>query len=237
MFDLWVFLGIFAFVFIFMIIRQNLQLGKMQLERLDQDVQIPSEIEKWTREHNFYFEGYYTATAGSTRYEIYAWQYSERPVFHCRYVTGEGFGKGAAIYIQSMDFVSYFEDDFVLTTSNRKGCSGAYMPRTFKQSFSGLRMEEFWEKHCESEEFLQRHGAKPLFAGIDFKESVEKYVHREMKYHRRSILWPLMILYWSFLGKYFWHNKSIREQYEQHMIKLPQEQLLTRTESWRDTEG
>jgi len=47
------------------------------------------------------------------------------------------------------------------------------------------------------------------------------WFYQQIDYIRGISLWPFRGAYWYFIRKQLWHNKSIKNQHEKGMIKLP----------------
>jgi len=54
-----------------------------------------------------------------------------------------------------------------------------------------------------------------------FEESFVAAINKESNYLRTLPFWPMRWPYWFFIRRGKWHNKSIKEQYEKGLIKLP----------------
>jgi hypothetical protein len=77
------------------------------------------------------------------------------------------------------------------------------------------------------EEYLtSKGGAKVEKSQIAFEESFVNSLKKENHHHWKHWYWIFLIFYFYFVRKNRWHNKTIRQQHEIGMIKLPNEIFL-----------
>jgi hypothetical protein len=176
----------------------------------------------WAGRNSFDLLSYYTVQF-SMRGFMAVWKSKEKPTYLCQYIVGSGF-EG----IVACEFSTVFENDIGLATANTID-SNLYPkpPGEYKQSFSRCSLDELYKKHGEAEEYLiTRGGAQVEKSPIDFEEYFIDSLKKDNRYHWKHWYWIILLFYFFFVRRKRWHNKTIREQHELGMIKLPNEIFL-----------
>ena len=87
-----------------------------------------------------------------------------------------------------------------------------------------MNFDERWHKHVEMENYLMDEGQAQLVEmDKPFEEFFIDEIHKHVKHIRSIPLWPLHGTYWFVIRRVLWHDKSIKQQHEKGMIKLPNE--------------
>lgn len=215
-----IFILIFFGVLIFQISRQNTGLCTVRL--------MPSEkkngsqnLWNWAEANDFEISGNYICPLPAGTVFISAWKHRTRPVFLSAYK------ETAATLITTIDIVTVFTDDYVLTTCNRNTHTASCLPKTYKQDFPKAAIETLWQKHTEAEAYLLSEGIRESRGPIEFRTCFEDYISREARYRRRNPFFPLQSLYGYFVGRHFWANLPLQKQAEKRRVVRPSEN------SWR----
>ncbi len=175
---------------------------------------------QWAEQNGFAFAGCYLVKMGSHKAFISAWCHVDRPTLLCRYsIPLSRPSQGGT------DIATDFADDVSLTSCDVKG--GLFNPKPpkhYHQGFAGLTLDELWSRHVEMEDYLMDvGGARLVSRQIDFANGFVDACRKENQYIRSLPLWFLRGPYWFFVRQNLLHNKSIRQQHEKGMIKLPNE--------------
>lgn len=147
---------------------------------------------------------------------IAAWQHRLRPTYFCPY---------AAANKVFHDFVTLFSENRSLTTTNTR--DGQFLPKApgrYMQTFTGLSLDELLNRHAASEQFLLTQGRileRPV--SWTFEEALSASLASQGAYIRSLPLWPLRAVYWFLVRKRRLHNKTIEEQHQLGLIRLPHE--------------
>ena len=92
------------------------------------------------------------------------------------------------------------------------------------QSFSGISLDEQLARHIEMQEYLSSAGGARLSQLVKpFEEIFIESIDKQVEFVRSIPLWPLRGAYWFFIRRRLWHNKSVLQQHQRGMIKLPNE--------------
>jgi len=172
--------------------------------------------DRWAQANGFSFVGSYMIRscymAGIT---IFAWQRTDGSSFLCQY----GIANAAC------DFVTKFASDVSLTTgSTRDGHFFPRRPGAYLQSFSKIDLNEQWARHIKMENYLiDGRGVELVAPDVQFEDYFIDFIHRQMEFVMSIPLWFLRGVYWFFVRRYLYHNKTIKEQYEKGMIRLLKE--------------
>lgn len=171
---------------------------------------------EWASNNGFEFVGSYYINVHIMRPGILAWRHMDRPTFFCRYQVGNKV---------SYDLVTEFSNNTSLTTGDTKdGQSLPHRPGVYMQSLSGLDLDGRWARHIESENYLMDQGQAVLEANdTNFEQAIMEAIQLQMKYLRTLSFWPLRGIYWHFVRRYIRHNKTISQQREKGIIRLPNE--------------
>ncbi|MEN9572202.1 MAG: hypothetical protein RL514_57 [Verrucomicrobiota bacterium] len=156
----------------------------------------------WARANGFQW-------AGAFRFSnilVLGWQHPLQERFFCIYSTG---------VVTVCEFISGFEDDTRLTTSNmRDSFFLPSRPGVFKQAFLNRSYEAIWKIHCETEVYLHEAGGRRVARRtLSFAQSLINSMVRQMKYVRSLPLWPLRSVWWYCVNRYTKPNRPAREVY------------------------
>lgn len=193
----------------------------------------PPDENQWAQNNDFSFVGNFTMKTASMTTSVSAWQHCDRPTFFCKYVV-----KIKNISQQASDFVTKFANDILLTTASTSDAN--FFPRypeAYLQSFSKLSLDERWYRHVEMENYLiDTGGAELIQMDVSFEKELFDAAQKQIKYVRTIALWPFRGVYWYFIRKHLWHNKSIKTQHEKGVIRFPNHlasvRLLRNDNTW-----
>lgn len=210
-----------AFVFILVSILTHTNINNLLKAKLySSDLIIPKETAEWASTNGFEYIGSYVMHFVSSQADMWAWRRKDRPTFFCRYMVKVG-----NITKIAYDIVTEFDGDTGLTTGCTKDAN--FMPRPLNfcfQNFPGSTLDNLWYKHIEAENYLMDFGKAELKTEeVAFERTLTEGATKHVRYVKTLPLWPLRGPYWYFIRRYLWHNKSIKEQHEKGMIKLPNE--------------
>ena len=197
------------------VVAQNFAQGRIFLRRVPQHTGTRT-LWQWAEDNDFEPAGNYTCSVMFDGFLITAWRHKTRPVFLCAYLERNQLGKSRMV-----DFVTFFEHYYTLTTSNTNNRAEVPMPGSYKQSFTRLTEDGLWQVHQEAEQFLRSEGLCDKFELADFQNCFETFVTTEAKTHRRNPLFPLAALFGFFVRRHFWVNLSVRRQAEKGWIVPP----------------
>jgi hypothetical protein len=188
------------------------------------DSQPPQDANKWAANNEFKFLGNYSTKNGIMPCLISVWQRPDRPTFFCQYA----FRSQTKLKI-AYDLVTIFANDIGLTTcSTMDGGSLPSSPGSYKQNFSNMSFDQRWNQHIEMENYLMDMGQAQLIKeDRPFEQIFTEAIRKQMKFIRSIPFWPLRGVYWHFIRRRIWRNKSIETQHERGMIKLPNELPIT----------
>ena len=169
---------------------------------IDTNIEITKNTASWAKKNNFDFLGFYEVQCGMRAF-MAAWKLKEMPTI--------------------------FKNEVELTTSNTK--DSIFYPKPpgwYSQSFSMYCFDELYRMHMEAEEYLITKGGTQLEKSIiDFEEFFVSYLKKEKSYQWKHWYWIFFLLYFYFVRKNKWHNKTIQQQHELGMIQLPNEMFIT----------
>jgi hypothetical protein len=183
------------------------------------DTKPPKDADEWAVSSEFEFIGNFSITV-ILPCIISAWRRLDRPTFFSKYTLMDK----NIVKIQ-YNLVTIFEKDIVLTTSSTKD-EGFFPcpPGSYMQNFSSKSFDQRWHQHLEMENYLMDAGQVQLIdQDINFEQYLIEVIRRQMEFIRTLPFWPFRGLYWHFIRRYIWRNKSIKTQHERGMIKLPNE--------------
>lgn len=175
---------------------------------------------RWAQEKGFVFVGDYIFKAGIIDAFISIWKRDGVPQFFCRYNIRAGEANK-----RSMDFVTVFDGDVMLTTNDRS--DSQFLPQApgcYAQSFSGLSVEEQYQRHVEAENFLKDTGRIALVpSDAAFEDCFLTSLDRQVRHIRSIPLWPIRGAGWFYVRRRLRHNTTLMRQHEKGMIRLPHE--------------
>jgi hypothetical protein len=200
---------------------------RLSIERYRPDDKGLSALVKTARAHNtwaanngFEFEGCYKVQMGQSVASMAVWRSSDRPTVLCFYIISVGTKQSTAT-----DMVTDFADQISLTSNNNKAAQfSPWRPGRYQQTFSPVTLDELWAKHIEAENYLMDTGGSQLVQKeFNLEKEFFDSCRRQNAYIRSIPFWYLKGAYWYFIRKNIWHNKSVRQQHEKKMVKLPNE--------------
>jgi hypothetical protein len=174
----------------------------------------------WAANNGFEFEGCYKVLMGQSAASMVVWRRSDRPTVLCFYLITVGTKQKTAT-----DIVTDFADYISLTSNNSRDAQfSPARPGRYMQTFSPVTLDELWAKHIEAENYLMDAGRAQLVQKefIIEKEFIDS-CRRQNAYTRSIPLWYLKGAYWYLIRRNIRHNKSVKQQHEKKMIKLPNE--------------
>jgi hypothetical protein len=211
--------GVFVFMLVSFLTYTNIN-NLLKAQLTSSDLIIPQETAEWASANSFEYIKSFVMRFHSSQADIWAWRRKDRPTFFCRYMVKVGNTTKVAY-----DIVTEFAGNIGLTTGCTKDAN--FMPRPpnfYFQNFPGTMLNDLWYKHIEAENYLMDFGKTELKAErLEFEQSIMQGTIEHVRYIKTLSLWPFRGPYWYFVRWYLWHNKSIKEQYEKGMIKLPNE--------------
>jgi len=206
------------------ILTSSIKLKPYKTKNPDKDWKIKAtqDTASWAAGNNFDFLGFYTVHCGMRGF-MAAWKSKEKPTYLCQYIIKFG------VLVEIVcGFLTVFEKDIGLTTSNSKNSNVFPQPLgEYSQSFSRCSFDELLRKHGEAEKYLiTRGGTQVEKSSIDFEEHFIDSHIKENRYLWMHCYGFFLVFYLYFVRRYRWHNKTIKEQHELGMIKLPNEIFL-----------
>jgi hypothetical protein len=174
----------------------------------------------WATDNGFKLLGYYRLLIGTGSVSMVAWRRCDRPTVLCLYIVRVGSNLGVAT-----DIVTGFVDEIGLTSNDSKAAQfSPWRPGRYLQSFSPVTLDGLWARHIEVENYLMDvGGARLVQKEFNLEEELVSSVRRQNAYTRSIPFWYLRVAYWYFIRRHIWHNKSVKQQHEKKMIKLPNE--------------
>ncbi|MHC4757024.1 MAG: hypothetical protein ACYTE8_00045 [Planctomycetota bacterium] len=190
---------------------QTLSMKQSKLKRLE-DNAPPEDSHSWAVSNGFEFTGNFRFGV----VYISGWEHARRPSFFCEYRIQEK---------SFFDMVTIFANDTGLTTASSKdGQLSPKPPGAYHQTFSGLSLEQLWEKHVEAEnDLVEKGGAALPDVMLSFEDEITGSVHKQFEYHKSISLYHFRVPWWYFFRRGRRHNKSIQKQHELGIIRLPNE--------------
>ena len=180
----------------------------------DTRIQATGHSHQWAQDNGFAFVGWFVMPGQPAL--IAAWQHADQPTFFCQY-----FVRGQT----TCDFATELAEEVSLTTGSTKdGQLFPCPPGHYKQTFTGLGLDQQWARHAEGVKYLADVGrARPASLDEPFEEVFVDAVRKEMAFIRGIPLWPLRAPYWYFVRRHLWHNRSIQSQHDKLAVALPNE--------------
>ena len=125
----------------------------------------------------------------------------------------------------SFDFVTMFDNEIMLTTNDK---SDSQMlpaaPCHYLQSFSLASLDEQWNRHLQTENYLMDVGGALLVQNDrPFEDCFIDAIKKQIAFVRSLSLWPLRGTYWFFIRRKRLHNLSIQAQHDSGWVMLPNE--------------
>lgn len=171
---------------------------------------------QWTENNNFDFLGFYRIG----HYHIAIWGDTSSPTFLWLHSFPD----------KGIEFITLFEGEILFSTVNSSNWQAPpHFMGYYLQTFSTIDVDLLWQRHVEMENYLIEAGkAKTYESDIFVQEMIDSYRKKQTDHIRSFVAWPIRAIYWNLVSKHFWHNKSIKEQYEKGMIILPNELIENR---------
>ena len=197
---------------------QVIALSRAQLQRVNVEdpnsdyrtkTTMPTNV--WAQRNDFEHVGYFKLST----YFFSAWQHTQRPTFLCHHVLPKN----------AIEFITVFDDDITFSTvSNASWHDSPQFPGYYIQTFSQKEPQSLWHQHIQMENYLMDVGkAELVHLDLTCQDCLNYYLRKQTSFIRSIPLWPIRALYWAFVRKNKWHNKSIKTQHELGMILLPSE--------------
>jgi hypothetical protein len=183
-------------------------------------LEIPTEEDEWAKSNGFEYIGSYKMSLPIANNHIWAWRRTDRPTFFCRYLIQVKNDSKVA-----HELVTDFANNVSLSTADTNFAnSQPHRGGSYVQGFTGISLDEEWNLHIEAENYLIDKGAAKLEAkDANFENDFIKDIRRHANYIQSLPLWPLRGIYWYFIRRRLYSNKSIRVQHEKGMTRLPNE--------------
>lgn len=151
--------------------------------------------EAWAAEHGFEWDGAYVPQFPMNgQIPFFAWRNAEAATLMIAYFTQQG--------VQT-DFVTGYAGGVGLTTgSSAAGMLTPVRPNNPKQAFTGLTIEQLWQKHVAADAFLRRqYGRTHELDDRPVDELMLESVRELSAFVRSLPLWPFRGVYWYFTMK------------------------------------
>ena len=179
-------------------------------------IKVNETLFQWTENNNFVFLGsyrighYYVTTWGDSNSPAFLW-------FH-------------SFPDKGIEFITLFEGEILLCTVNSSNWQAPpHFMGYYLQTFSTIDIDLLWQRHVEMENYLIETGKARIYeSDLSVQDLIDSYRKKQTDHIRSFVAWPIRAIYWNLISKHFWHNKSIKQQYEKGMIKLPNELIESR---------
>ena len=113
------------------------------------------------------------------------------------------------------DLVTRFNGRESLTTAS--GNSAFSLPRTpgaYLQSFTGVTLDDLWQRHVEAEAYLlQKFHITWETMTVSYLDHVMDGIRRQAQHIRSIALWPVVALYGYFVKRHRMVNCPVQSQY------------------------
>ncbi len=174
----------------------------------------------WAVNNGFVFAGCYKIKIAQAVVDMAVWRRNDRPTVLSLYIVRMGNRKNI-----STDIMTDFADMISVTSNNSRSAQfSPWRPGRYQQTFSPVTLDELWAKHLEAENYLMDTGdAQLVQKEFRIEEEVIDSCRRQNAYLRSIPFWYLKGAYWFFIRKNMLHNKSIKQQHEKKLVKLPNE--------------
>jgi hypothetical protein len=201
--------------------------AKLSVERYrPDDKELASLVEAarphntWAVENGFTFAGCYKVRVAQAVASMAVWSRSDRPTILSFYIIRVGSKKTI-----STDLSTDFADMISLTSNNSRAAQfSPWRPGRYQQTFSPVTLDQLWAKHIEAENYLMDAGGAQLVQKeFNMEKEIIDSCRRQNAYTRSIPFWYLKGAYWFFIRKNIRHNKSVKQQHEKKMVKLPNE--------------
>ena len=185
----------------------------------DDNIESTKEISLWAEQNDFHLIGYYTVSYGM-RCFLAVWQSKHKPTDLCMYIV-----RTPDETVIACAFETLFENGFDLTTADTKDAILCPTPpKLYRQSFWGCGLKELYRIHLKSERYLiEAGGAQLKRAPVDFEKEFVRSMKEQNRWQWKHWYWIFFLLYFYFVRRGKWHNKTIQQQHELRMIRLPNE--------------
>lgn len=185
-------------------------------------------LDAWAKANGFRFVGIYRFQA----LVLAAWESPEKSSLLGQYLNM----KGCLFEIDT-----YFDNHITLNTGNvRDGIMIPFPPGCYVQQFPNMNIEEIWKLHLDAVQCLREHDVtltpyKPEIPW-DVKPSEESdlaqptsvevvqngSIRTQGRYVRSLWFWFFRWPLWYYCRRYFWVNKTIREQIDMGRLDPPE---------------
>jgi len=160
---------------------------------------------------------------------VYVLKNDEKNCFACLY----------SIYpIYTMDFIAIFKGDYAITTST--SLDAAKFPlgdRSMLQCFPKQNAHPLFDAHLKAIDFVTEKGLKIYdVPDNEFREKFRESLIKAREKLRSFRLWPLALIYRSFVNDSKSYTKSMEEQYKEGRYNFLDDIKNFNTEDAEDTE-
>jgi hypothetical protein len=217
--------GIFVVVFLLFFAYSNYttirKISSLSLEAVS--YAPPTQDVELAQQYGFEFKGAYEFVAGITRVTVFGYQQPGKSIYMSREVV-----RTKNVTISKIEFDTEFMHGYSLTTSaSAQMGSQPFRPGTYGQSFPKQDHSTLWQKHLDAQNYLIKFGSVRLVSDpLPFKDTYETCIRNQANYIRSLFCWPLIGIYGFFIRRHFWNSKTIEQQHQKRMIKLPNEILI-----------
>jgi hypothetical protein len=172
----------------------------------------------WAERNRFSFLGFYSILYGTVRFFMATWESKEKPVYLCQYIY-----ELASNTVVTADFTTIFEGEIDLTTGDSKATHlFPKPPWSYCQTFPKAALDGLYRMHLEAETYLNKEGWVQLKKlPLDFEEGFVSALKKQKRWELKHWYWIFVVLYFYFFRRRKWHNKTIQQQRELEMIRLP----------------
>ena len=187
---------------------------KQSIIELNNKLERNKAVHQWAENNDFTFIKAFQFAI----YHVATWKYNRKPTFLCLHTNPAW----------SIELITVFENNIILCTASSSNWQDSpHFFGYYLQTFSNISIDELWLRHTEMEDYLMETGKVKLSKSeIIIEDFLNSYRKNQTDHVRSFAGWPVRALYWSFIRKHAWHNKSIKDQHEKGMIKLPIELAL-----------
>lgn len=213
---LWLVVIVVGFVPAVVMIVTYLSIKKMSrpdlsLEPADENAwpegfRLVREHQAWAQGEGFEWVGAYSLEA-MQRMFVAAWRHHEYPMYFCIYHQPQ-------TETTAYDFVSLYEGDRAMTTGNT--ADAVFIPQppdSYVQAFTGKTLDELWDQHLVSEEYvLGKLRLEPQRIDKPFEQAVIGAIHKQMGYVQSLPFWMLRSAWWYFVRRGKRVNLTIEQQ-------------------------
>jgi hypothetical protein len=215
-------IGILTFVFFRASLSVFIGLKPYKCERPEKDANVKATATTalWAEKNDFDLLGYFTVQYSTISHFMAVWKSRENLTYLCQVIIETGRGT-----IVAGDFTTIFDGEIELATDGSK--ASHFFPKhpgSYCQTFPRSNFDERYKMHLEAEQYLIKEGwAQLKKPPLPFEEGFVSSLKKESRWRRKHWYWTFFILYFYFIRQYRWRNKTIQQQHELGMIRLPNE--------------